>query len=43
MVAQGMDPDKVAVIVVMDGIEHVDPTVVEYFEDLERESEIYLT
>ena len=38
LVRNGMDPDKIAVIVVMDGIEPVHPTVVEYFEDLERES-----
>lgn len=38
-----MNPDKIAVVVVMDGIQHVHETVVQYFEDLERESEIYLT
>lgn len=43
LVAGGMDPDKIAVFCIMDGIEFVDSTVVEYFQDLERESEIYLT
>ena len=36
LVAGGLDPDKIAVIVVMDGIEFVHESVVEYFEDLER-------
>ena len=34
LVAGGLDPDKIAVIVVMDGIQHVHQTVVQYFQDL---------
>jgi hypothetical protein len=29
---QKMDPDKIGVFVLMDGIEKVDPSVVDYFE-----------
>ena len=38
----GLSTDKIAVICVMDGIEKVDPSIVEYFDELERESSIML-
>jgi hypothetical protein len=42
MVLSGVSPDSIAVLVIMDGIEKVDESVVSYFEELERESFIYL-
>lgn len=42
MITTGVDPDSIAVFVIMDGIEKVDETISEYFEELERESHIYL-
>lgn len=32
MVAKGMSPDRVAVVVIMDGIEKVDTSVCAYFD-----------
>ena len=37
-----LDPDKIGVFIMMDGIEKVDPTVIDYFEELERSSNINL-
>lgn len=37
-----MDPDKVGVFVMMDGIEKVDSSVIEYFEEAERANNINL-
>lgn len=42
MISSGVNPDSIAVFVIMDGIEKVDGTVIDYFEELERESFIYL-
>lgn len=39
---EGMDPDKIGVIVMMDGIQKVDASIVDYFEELERSSNINL-
>ena len=39
---EGLDPDKIGVFVIMDGIEKVHDSVVEYFEELERSSNIFL-
>jgi hypothetical protein len=32
LIVNGVDPDSIAVFVIMDGIEKVDHTVVDYFE-----------
>ena len=37
-----MNPDKIGVFVMMDGIEKVDPSIVDYFEELERSNNIFL-
>jgi hypothetical protein len=37
-----VNPDKIGVFVMMDGIEKVDPSIVDYFEELERSSGIFL-
>lgn len=42
LIKSGVHPDSIAVFVIMDGIEKVDSSVVGYFEELERESHIYL-
>lgn len=34
LILGGMNPDAVAVFILMDGIEKVDDTVVDYFEEL---------
>lgn len=39
---EGLDPDQIGVFVIMDGIEKVHDSVVEYFEELERSSNIFL-
>ena len=41
-VKSGISTDKIVVIVIMDGIEKVDDSVIEYFDELERESNIML-
>jgi hypothetical protein len=33
-VKSGVDPDRIGVFVIMDGIEKVDPSVVDYFVEL---------
>ena len=38
-----MHPDSIGVVIVMDGIEKVNPDMIGYFEELERESGIYLS
>lgn len=42
LINNGVDPDSIAVFVIMDGIEKVDETIPDYFEELERESHIFL-
>ena len=42
LIMSGVNPDSIAVFVIMDGIEKVDASVADYFEELERESHIYL-
>lgn len=37
-----VDPDKIGVFVIMDGIQKVDSSVVDYFEELERSHNINL-
>ena len=39
---ENVDPDKIGVFIMMDGIEKVDRSVVEYFEELEKTSNINL-
>jgi hypothetical protein len=39
---EGMDPDDIGVFVMMDGIEKVDDSIVGYFEECERTSNILL-
>lgn len=41
-VANGISSDDIVVVVVMDGIEKVDPSVVGFFGEMEKESNIYL-
>lgn len=41
-VRNGISADEIAVCVVMDGIEKVDNSVVTFFEEMEKESNIYL-
>jgi hypothetical protein len=36
LIKSGVNPDSIGVFVIMDGIEKVDPTIVDYFEELER-------
>ena len=42
MIRSGMCPDDIFVVVMMDGITNVDKSLFEYFEEFERESEIFL-
>jgi len=37
-----LDPDDIGVFVMMDGIEKVDRSIIDYFEELERSSNINL-
>ena len=37
-----INPDKIGVFVMMDGIEKVDLSIIDYFEELEKSSNIYL-
>ena len=37
-----VDPDDIGVVVIMDGIEHVDESITLYFEELEKGSSINL-
>jgi hypothetical protein len=39
---EGLDPDQIGVFVMMDGIEKVDPSIVDYFEELEHSCNINL-
>ena len=39
---EGLDPDKIGVFVMMDGIEKVEKTVIDYFEELEKSCNINL-
>ena len=34
LIKSGVHPDSIAVFVIMDGIEKVDPSVLDYFEEL---------
>lgn len=42
MIRSGVSPDDVFVVVMIDGIQNVDKTLYEYFEEFQRESEIFL-
>jgi len=35
-VKNGINPDEIAVVVIMDGIEKVDPTVSDFFGEMEK-------
>jgi hypothetical protein len=39
---EGINPDDIGVFVIMDGIENVDDSIIGYFEELERSSNINL-
>jgi hypothetical protein len=39
---ENLSPDQIGVFVMMDGIEKVDPSIVDYFEELERSNNIFL-
>ena len=39
---ENINPDKIGVFVMMDGIEKVDLSIIDYFEELEKSSNIYL-
>lgn len=39
---EGLDPDKIGVFVMMDGVEKVDKTIIDYFEELEKSCNINL-
>jgi hypothetical protein len=39
---EGVNPDDIVVVVMMDGIEKVDDSIVDYFKELEMTSNIYL-
>ena len=39
---EGLDPDQIGVFVMMDGIEKVEKTVIDYFEELEKSCNINL-
>ena len=39
---EGVDPDDIAVVVMMDGIESVNESIMRYFEELEKSSNINL-
>lgn len=41
-VKNGISSDHIAVVVIMDGIEKVDPSVVDFFSEMEKESNIFL-
>lgn len=41
-VQNGISADDIAVAVVMDGIEKVNPNVTDFFGEMEKESNIYL-
>lgn len=41
-VGNGVSSDDIVVAVVMDGIEKADPSVVDFFNEMEKESNIYL-
>jgi hypothetical protein len=42
MVRSGVSPDDIFVVVVIDGVQKVDKSLYEYFEEFERESETFL-
>ncbi len=42
LVDDGISPDDIFVCIVIDGIQKVDESLFDYFEELERESEIFL-
>lgn len=39
---EGVDPDKIAVFVMIDGIEKMDRSAVDFFEEMDRNNNIYL-
>ena len=39
---EGMDPDDIGVFVMMDGIEKVDKSILDYYDELEKSSHIHL-
>lgn len=42
IIRSGLSPDDIFVVVVIDGVTNVDSSLYEYFEEFERESQIYL-
>jgi molecular chaperone GrpE (heat shock protein) len=42
MIRSGVSPDDIFVVVMIDGVQSVDSSLYEYFEEFERESQIYL-
>jgi hypothetical protein len=42
LIEQGTNPDDIFVAIIIDGIQKVDPSLFTYFEEFERESQIFL-
>ena len=42
LICSGVSPDDIIVCIVIDGIQKVDPSLFDYFEEFERESEVYI-
>lgn len=42
LIRSGVSPDDIFVVVVIDGVRNVDKSLFEYFEEFERESQIFL-
>ena len=42
IIRSGVSPDDIFVVVVIDGVRNVHPSIYEYFEEFERESQIFL-
>ncbi len=42
LVKNGVSCDDVTVVVIMDGIEKIDPSMVKFFEEMDRENGIHL-
>ena len=42
LITKGMSPDDIFVAIVIDGIQKVDESLFGYFEEFERESQIFL-
>lgn len=42
MIRSGVCPDDIFVVVMIDGVQSVDKSIYEYFEEFERESEVFI-